>query len=109
VCRSLCALIAPIAYAITVSVPEKSQPESITVAPNGDLILGSAASAKIYRAKKGSDKVEVFVDASADGAVSFLGVLAESSIDQKTGTNINPHLRWRASDSSDGRQLGGRR
>ncbi|MEO7208139.1 MAG: hypothetical protein ABI356_14495 [Steroidobacteraceae bacterium] len=78
----LCALMASVANAITVSVPEKSQPESITVAPNGDLILGSAGSAKIYRAKKGSDKAEVFVDASADGAVSFLGVLS----DAPTGT-----------------------
>lgn len=74
--------MASVANAITVSVPEKSQPESITVAPNGDLILGSAGSAKIYRAKKGSDKAEVFVDASADGAVSFLGVLS----DAPTGT-----------------------
>lgn len=41
----LCALISPVAHAAIVSVPEKSQPESITVAPNGDLILGSAASA----------------------------------------------------------------
>ncbi len=79
---SLCALIAPVADAITVSVPEKSQPESITVAPNGDLILGSAASPKIYRVKNGSDKAAVFVDVSADGAVSFLGVLS----DAPTGT-----------------------
>src|SRR5580704_3370871 len=74
-----CALIAPAADAATVSVPEKSQPESITVAPNGDLILGSAGSPKIYRAKKGSDKAEVFFDVSADGAGSFLGVLADAS------------------------------
>lgn len=75
---ALCALIVPVADAITVSVPEKSQPESITVAPNGDLILGSASSPKIYRAKKGSDKAAVFVDVSADGTVSFLGVLADA-------------------------------
>ena len=75
---SLWALIIPVADAITVSVPEKSQPESITVAPNGDLILGSAASPKIYRAKSGSDKAAVFVDVSADGAVSFLGVLSDA-------------------------------
>ncbi len=75
---SLCALLAPVANAITVSVPEKSQPESITIASNGDLILGSAASPKIYRAKKGSDKAAVFVDVSADGAVSFLGVLSDA-------------------------------
>ena len=75
----LYALIAPVANAATVSVPEKSQPESITLAPNGDLILGSASSAKIYRAKKGSDKAEVFIDVSADGAGTFLGVLADAS------------------------------
>ena len=75
---SLWALIIPVADAITVSVPEKSQPESITVAPNGDLILGSAASPKIYRAKSGSDKAAVFVDVSADGAISFLGGAADT-------------------------------
>jgi hypothetical protein len=75
---SLCALIAPVADALTISVPDKSQPESITVAPNGDLILGSAASAKIYRAKQGTDKAEVFIDAGTEGAVTFLGVLADA-------------------------------
>jgi len=74
----LCASIAPAAFALTVAVPEKSQPESITVAPNGDLILGSASTPKIYRAKKGSEKAEVFVDVSADGGGSFLGVLADA-------------------------------
>ena len=74
----LCVLVASIAHAATVSVPEKSQPESITVAPNGDLILGSAGSSKIYRAKKGSDKAEVFIDVSADGAGTFLGVLSDA-------------------------------
>jgi hypothetical protein len=74
----LCALLAAAADAATVSVPEKSQPESITIAPNGDLILGSASSPKIYRAKKGSDKAAVFVDVSADGGGSFLGVLADA-------------------------------
>ena len=67
-----------IALAATVTVPEKTQPESITVAPNGDLILGSAGGPKIYRAKKGADKAEVFVDVSADGAVIFLGVLSDA-------------------------------
>jgi hypothetical protein len=74
----LCALIAAVAHAATVAVPEKSQPESITIAPNGDLILGSAGSSKIYRAKKGSEKAEVFVDVAADGGGTFLGVLADA-------------------------------
>ena len=75
----LYALITPVAEAVTVTVPEKSQPESITVAPNGELILGSAGSSKIYRARKGSDTAEVFIDAGAEGAVTFLGVLADAS------------------------------
>jgi sugar lactone lactonase YvrE len=74
----LCALLAPAAEAATVSVPAKSQPESITVAPNGDLILGSASNPRIYRARKGSGKAEVFINAGADGDVSFLGVLADA-------------------------------
>jgi hypothetical protein len=72
----VCGLMAPVVDAASVSVPEKSQPESITIAPNGDLILGSAASPKIYRAKRGSEKAEVFLDVNADGGGSFLGVLA---------------------------------
>jgi len=71
-------LLVTAAMAANVSVPAKSQPESITVAPNGDLILGSASSPKIYRAKKGSDKADVFVDVTADGPVSFLGVLSDA-------------------------------
>jgi hypothetical protein len=78
----VCALMAPAVDAASVSVPERSQPESITIAPNGDLILGSAGSPKIYRAKRGSEKAEVFLDVSADGGGSFLGVLA----DAPTGT-----------------------
>ena len=69
----------PIAHAVSVSLPEKTEPESITVAPDGDLILGGAGSSKIYRAKKGSDKAQVFVDVSADGAGTFLFVLADAS------------------------------
>jgi sugar lactone lactonase YvrE len=79
VAAGLSVLLASSAFAITVTVPDKSQPESITVAPNGDLILGSAGSPKIYRTKKGAETAEVFVDVSADGPVSFLGVLADGA------------------------------
>jgi hypothetical protein len=74
----LSALLVAVATAATIVVPEKSAPESITIAPNGDLILGSMGSAKIYRAKKGSDKPAVFIDAGAEGSVFFLGVLADA-------------------------------
>ncbi|HXN45580.1 MAG TPA: hypothetical protein VN893_03005 [Bryobacteraceae bacterium] len=75
---ALSVVLASSAFAITVAVPDKSQPESITIAPNGELILGSAGSPKIYRAKKGSVKADVFVDLSADGRAFFLGVLADA-------------------------------
>jgi hypothetical protein len=74
----LLALGAAAAKSAIVTVPVKSAPESITIAPNGDLILGSTGSAKIYRAKKGFDKADVFIDASAEGSVYFLGVLADA-------------------------------
>ncbi len=70
-------LLATPAIAATVTVPPKAQPESITAAPNGDLILGSAGSAKIYRAKKGASSADVFIDAGSEGNVTFLGVLAD--------------------------------
>jgi hypothetical protein len=77
VAACLPALFAVAATAAAVTVPAKSGPESITLAPNGDLILGSTGSAKIYRAKKGSAKATVFIDVGAEGAVYFLGVLAD--------------------------------
>jgi hypothetical protein len=73
----LSAFIPGMVAAAAVAVPKKSGPESITVAPNGDLILGSTGSPKIYRSKKGSDQTAVFIDVSSEGAVSFLGVLAD--------------------------------
>jgi sugar lactone lactonase YvrE len=80
---AICLLpMAAVAATTTVATPEKSAPESITIAPNGDLILGSMGSPKIFRAKKGSDKAEVFIDAGAEGSVFFFGVLA----DAPTGT-----------------------
>ena len=61
----------------------KSQPESLTVAPDGSVIAGSASSPYVYRIKKGAPAAEVFVDASAEGpGTFFLGQLA----DPGTGT-----------------------
>jgi hypothetical protein len=73
-----------------IAVPAKSDPESITVAPNGDLILGSTGNPKIYRSKKGSDQAAVFIDASADGSVSFLGVLADGAANTLWACEIYP-------------------
>jgi sugar lactone lactonase YvrE len=61
-------------------VDEKSQPESLTVAPGGILIVGSASTPFIYKVRPGSTTAEKFVDASAEGAGTFFfGMLADGA------------------------------
>jgi hypothetical protein len=56
----------------------KSQPESLTVAPGGILIVGSASTPFVYKVRPGSTSAEKFVDASAEGAGTFyFGMLAD--------------------------------
>jgi hypothetical protein len=58
----------------------KSQPESLAVAPNGDVIVGSASTPFVYKIKKGSGTAEKFIDASAEGADTFFfGQLVDGS------------------------------
>src|SRR5687768_1327354 len=58
----------------------KSQPESLTVAPGGVLIVGSASTPFIYKVPSGSTSVEKFVDASAEGpGTFFFGILADAA------------------------------
>lgn len=54
-----------------------ANPENITMAPGGALILGSS-SPIIYRARPGSATAEPFIDTSGDGDARFLGVLADA-------------------------------
>ena len=57
----------------------KSQPESLTVAPGGILIVGSASTPFIYKVRAGSTSAEKFVDASTEGAGTFFfGMLADA-------------------------------
>jgi hypothetical protein len=57
----------------------KSNPESLTVAPGGALIVGSASTPFVYKVRAGSTTAETFVDASAEGAGTiFLGMLADA-------------------------------
>jgi hypothetical protein len=59
---------------------EKSQPESLTMAPDGTLFAGSASSPYVYRVKKGAATAERFVDASAEGpGTFFFGQLADGA------------------------------
>lgn len=58
----------------------KSQPESLTVAPGGVLIVGSASSPFVYKVKPGASTAEKFIDASAEGdGTFFFGMLADAA------------------------------
>src|ERR1700683_3602480 len=60
-------------------VDDKSQPESLTVAPGGTLFVGSASTPFVYKVRPGSTTAEKFVDASAEGAGTFFfGMLADA-------------------------------
>ena len=55
----------------------KSQPESLTVAPGGVLIVGSASTPFVYKVRPPSSTVEKFIDASDQGpGTFFFGMLA---------------------------------
>src|SRR3954453_10463307 len=58
----------------------KSEPESLTVAPGGVLIVGSASTPFVYKVHSGSPTVEKFIDASTEGpGTFFFGMLADAS------------------------------
>jgi sugar lactone lactonase YvrE len=58
----------------------KSQPESLTVAPGGVVIVGSASSPFVYKVRSGSSTAETFIDASAEGpGTFFFGMLADAT------------------------------
>jgi hypothetical protein len=58
----------------------KSQPESLTVAPGGVVIVGSASSPFVYKVRPGSTTAERFIDVSDEPAGTFfLGMLADAA------------------------------
>jgi hypothetical protein len=58
----------------------KSQPESLTVAPDGTVIVGSASSPFVYKVRAGSTTAEKFVDVSSEPAGTyFFGMLADGA------------------------------
>lgn len=58
----------------------KSRPESLTAAPGGVLIVGSASSPFVYKVRKGSSLAEKFIDVSSERpGTSFLGMLADAA------------------------------
>jgi hypothetical protein len=89
--------------ALVVTTDPHSEPESVTVAPDGSLILGSASKPVIYRAAKNAAQAHVFIDASSEGPVTFLGVLADASTNtlwacQIMGMGNNRHSTLRSFD-----------
>jgi hypothetical protein len=69
----------------------KSQPESLTVAANGDLYVGSASSPFVYRVKKGDTTAQVFVDATAEGpGTFFFGQLADNATNTLWTCQLTP-------------------
>src|ERR1700729_4115144 len=57
----------------------KSGPESLTVAPGGVLIVGSANTPFVYKVRSGSTTAEKFVDANTEGpGTFFFGMLADA-------------------------------
>jgi hypothetical protein len=69
----------------------KSQPESLTVATGGTLIVGSASSPFIYKVPQGSTTAQKFVDASAEGpGTFFFGVLADAATNTLWACQLTP-------------------
>ena len=70
---------------------DKSQPESLTAAPGGVLIVGSASSPFIYKVKAGATTAETFFDASAEGpGTFFFGMLADASTNTLWACQLTP-------------------
>jgi sugar lactone lactonase YvrE len=100
-------------------VDAKSQPESLTVAPGGVLIVGSASTPFVYKVRlnkvnSGSTTAETFVDASAEGpGTFFFGMLADAATKTLWTCQLTPvpdtrpvkrHTALRGFDLSSGAQ-----
>jgi sugar lactone lactonase YvrE len=69
----------------------KSQPESLTVAPGGVLVVGSASTPFVYKVRLGSSTAEKFIDASAEGpGTFFFGMLADASTNTLWTCQLTP-------------------
>jgi sugar lactone lactonase YvrE len=89
------ALLAGLAQAASAAeiliVDAKSQPESLTVAPGGTLIVGSASTPFVYKVRAGSTTAEKFVDASAEGpGTFFFGMLADAAANTLWTCQLTP-------------------
>ena len=114
-CIALLTGLAQAALAAEILIGDaKSQPESLTIAPGGILIVGSASTPFIYRVRPGSTTAEKFVDASAEGpGTFFFGMLADAATNTLWACQLTPvagvtpvkrHTALRGFDLSTGTQ-----
>jgi hypothetical protein len=112
-CVALALSFAQAASAADILVADaKSQPESLTMAPGGVLIVGSASSPFVYRVRAGSSTAEKFIDASAEGpGTFFFGMLADAASNTLWTCQLTPvpdatparrHTTLRSFDLSSG-------
>src|SRR5580658_3958908 len=88
-CVALFTSVAPAAEILIVD--DKSQPESLTVAPGGTLFVGSASTPFVYKVRPGSTTTEKFVDASGEGAGTFFfGMLADAATNTLWTCQLTP-------------------
>jgi hypothetical protein len=115
ICVALVMSFAQVASAADILISDaKSQPESLTVAPGGVLIVGSASTPFIYKVRSGSSTAEKFIDASAEGpGTFFFGVLADAPTNTLWACQLTPvpdstpvrrHTALRGFDLSTGAQ-----
>jgi sugar lactone lactonase YvrE len=114
-CIALSTVLTQAACAAEILIADaKSQPESLTVAPGGVLMVGSASTPFIYKVRPGSIAAEKFVDASAEGAGTFFfGMLADAPTNTLWACQLTPvpgtspakrHTTLRGFDLSSGTQ-----
>jgi sugar lactone lactonase YvrE len=91
-CAVLALGFADVAFAADILIGDtKSQPESLTAAPGGVLIVGSASTPFVYKVRPGSSTAEKFIDASAEGpGTFFFGMLADASTDTLWTCQLTP-------------------
>jgi sugar lactone lactonase YvrE len=92
ICVALFVSFAQAASACEILIADaKSQPESLTVAPGGVLIVGSASSPFVYKVRSGSSTAEKFIDASAEGpGTFFFGMLADAATNTLWTCQLTP-------------------
>ena len=91
VCTAVLAGFAQTVLADILIADAKSQPESLTVAPGGVLIVGSASTPFVYKVKAGASTAEKFIDASAEGpGTFFFGMLADVSSNTLWACQLTP-------------------